>query len=102
MFDLMKFMYCSMWILFTSTTFRSVKSVDQAVTSCLLMRELLLLRWQGQSDDADGVGRLEIDCVKEEERRIVLKAAGGEAFSITYQMDYPNSMEEYLVSLFPS
>lgn len=54
---------------------------------------------QRQTDEAgDGVGRVEIDHVKEDERRIGLKAAGGEAFSITYQTDYPTSAEEYLVS----
>ncbi|CAM9916737.1 unnamed protein product [Ectocarpus sp. 6 AP-2014] len=44
-----------------------------------------------------GVGRIEIDHVKEEERRIVLKeASGGQVFSITYQKEYPNSADEYL------
>ena len=36
--------------------------------------------------------------MKEEERRIVLKEASGrQAFSITYQKEYPNSADEYLV-----
>ncbi|CAM9811075.1 unnamed protein product, partial [Ectocarpus sp. 4 AP-2014] len=44
-----------------------------------------------------GVVRIEIDHVKEEERRIVLKeASGGQVFSITYQKEYPNSADEYL------
>lgn len=44
------------------------------------------------------MGRIEIDHVKEEERRIVLKEASGrQAFSITYQKEYPNSEDEYLV-----
>ncbi|CAM9926833.1 unnamed protein product, partial [Ectocarpus sp. 12 AP-2014] len=43
------------------------------------------------------VVRIEIDHVKEEERRIVLKeASGGQVFSITYQKEYPNSADEYL------
>lgn len=41
---------------------------------------------------------MEIDRVKEDERRIVLKTDSGEAFSITYQTDYPTSADEYLVS----
>lgn len=63
------------------------------------MRAYLIL--QAQTDEAgDGVGRIEIDHVKEEERRIVLKEANGrQAFSITYQKEYPNSADEYLVSL---
>lgn len=53
---------------------------------------------QRQTDESGGGnGRVEIDHVKEEERRIVLKAARGEAFSITYQTDYPTSADEYLV-----
>ncbi|CAB1100867.1 unnamed protein product [Ectocarpus sp. CCAP 1310/34] len=44
-----------------------------------------------------GVGRIEIDHVKEEERRIVLKEASrAQVFSITYQKEYPNSVDEYL------
>lgn len=54
--------------------------------------------FQRQTDESGGgKGRVEIDHVKEEERRIVLKAARGEAFSITYQTDYPTSTDEYLV-----
>lgn len=53
---------------------------------------------QKQTDEPGGVGRVEIDHVKEEERRIVLKASAGESFSIQYQADYPASADEYLVS----
>ncbi|CAM9844783.1 unnamed protein product, partial [Ectocarpus sp. 8 AP-2014] len=61
--------------------------------------ETLLLFFQAQTVEAGdgGVGRIEIDHVKEEERRIVLKeASGGQVFSITYQKEYPNSDDEYL------
>lgn len=64
---------------------------------CLMCLDFFVV--QTQTDETgDGVGRIEIDRVKEEERRIVLKeASGGKAFSITYQKDYPNSADEYLV-----
>ncbi|CAM9308052.1 unnamed protein product [Ascophyllum nodosum] len=52
---------------------------------------------KGQASEAgDEVARLEIDHVKENERCIVLKTVKGEAFSITYQTDYPSSSDEYL------
>ncbi|CAM9583320.1 unnamed protein product [Ectocarpus sp. 13 AM-2016] len=56
------------------------------------------LKAQTVEERDGGVVRIEIDHVKEEERRIVLKeASGGQVFSITYQKEYPNSADEYLV-----
>lgn len=56
---------------------------------------------QGQASDAgDGISRLEIVKVQEDEGRIVLKTTSGEVFSITYQTDYPSSSDEYLVSFY--
>ncbi|CAM9833671.1 unnamed protein product, partial [Choristocarpus tenellus] len=45
-------------------------------------------------DGGEGT-RIEIDSVKEEERTMVFKN-NDNAFSITFQTDYPNSTDEYL------